>query len=181
MWYTVAWLPFCHRANTNRLPFTLTSIPTTISESPVNLKCMLLYYEYKLEYPKTYRNTGRHNIMKTPQRRPQLVSGFKPRIRFLMLTPAATAPSYHCFFYFILSLHIGSRSQHLWGICDNREKEKQRETSMPFQAPSQGLLECWWEPGVWGNVLSPIPTEAHRPIGPRLIICNFHSLLRVGL
>lgn len=65
------------------------------------------------------------------------------------------------FYIPVWSLHIGSRSQHLWGICDNREKEKQRETSMSFQAPSQGLLECWWEPDVWGNVLSPRPAHTY--------------------
>lgn len=48
--------------------------------------------------------------------------------------------------------------RHLWR---EREREQQRETSMSFQAPSHGLLECWWAPGVWGNVLSPSPTHTH--------------------
>lgn len=48
--------------------------------------------------------------------------------------------------------------RHLWR---EKEKEQQRETSMSFQAPSHGLQECWWAPGVWGNVLSPGPTHTH--------------------
>lgn len=69
--------------------------------------------------------------------------------------------------------------RHLW-----REIEKQREPSTSFQEPSHGLLECWWAPGVWGNVLSPNSTYTHRSspvIGSGRMLGNVHGQVRTGL
>ncbi len=59
--YNLDGLPISHRADTNRLPFTLTFTPTDNLESPVNLTCMSSDRGRKLEHlEKTHAGPGEH-------------------------------------------------------------------------------------------------------------------------
>lgn len=74
---------------------------------------------------------------------------------------------------------------HLWGICGEKTRKSNREKLVRV---SKHHPMVYWNAGerLVCEVMSchpapPIPTEAHRLIGPGLLMGDFHGLLKIGL